>query len=117
MKYRKKKRGHLKKTSGAGKTRLNGEVKNLRKTALVLWQELQMLESFYCLEIKRQVNFFEEIRRFEIALIKRALLQTGGRQNESARLLGVSTSNLNNKIKRFGIPNRVSALTPINKLM
>lgn len=80
------------------------EIGNLRKTALTVWHELLMLESFYCLEGKDRVDFFEEVRRFEIRLIKRALFHAGGSQRKSARLLGISNSNLNNKIKRYRIP-------------
>ena len=95
-----------------GEVEWNKEVNNLRKVAVTLWQELQTLESVYCLEVKRQINFLEEVRKFEIMLIKRALFQTGGRQKNSARLLGVSTSNLNSKIKRYQIP----VSSAVNKL-
>jgi DNA-binding NtrC family response regulator len=48
-----------------------------------------------------QINLAEEVRRFEIALIRSALQRTGGRQRRAARLLGLKVSTLNAKIKRY----------------
>lgn len=50
-----------------------------------------------------RVNFFEEVRHFEMRLIKRALELTGGNQARAARLLGLGTTTLNYKIKTYGI--------------
>jgi len=82
------------------------EVNGLRKLALKLWHELQIMESMHCMEVHGQIDLHEEVTRFEITLIRRALLQTGGHQSESARLLGISLSSLNAKIKRYGIKVR-----------
>jgi DNA-binding protein Fis len=65
---------------------------------------LVTLESYYCLEIQDRVDLFEEVRKFETRLIKRALLHAGGNQRITARLLGINTSTLNMKIKRYRIP-------------
>jgi transcriptional regulator with GAF, ATPase, and Fis domain len=53
--------------------------------------------------IGRGVNFYEEVRRFEIDLIRRALEQTGGHQSRAARLLGMNATTLNSKIKTYNI--------------
>ena len=82
------------------------EVNGLRKLALKLWHELQIMESMHCMEVNGRIDLNEEVTRFETALIRRALLQTGGHQSESARLLGISQSSLNAKIKRYGIKVR-----------
>jgi DNA-binding NtrC family response regulator len=87
-----------------GEAEWNREVKELRKTTLLLWHDLLTLESYYCLEIQDRVDFFEEVRKFETRLIKRALLQAGGSQRKTARLLGINTQTLNSKIKRYRIP-------------
>jgi len=55
------------------------------------------------LNVKAGVNFFEEIRRFEVRLITRALELTGGNQSRAAKLLGLGTTTLNYKIKSYGI--------------
>jgi DNA-binding NtrC family response regulator len=54
-------------------------------------------------EIGRGVNFYDEVRRFEVDLIRRALDQTGGHQSRAARLLGMNATTLNSKIKTYNI--------------
>ena len=54
-------------------------------------------------DIARGVNFYDEVRRFEIDLIRRALDQTGGHQSRAARLLGMNATTLNSKIKTYNI--------------
>ncbi|MBA3713609.1 MAG: sigma-54-dependent Fis family transcriptional regulator [Pyrinomonadaceae bacterium] len=55
------------------------------------------------MEVGRGVNFYDEVRRFEIDLIRRALEQTGGHQSRAARLLGMNATTLNSKIKTYNI--------------
>jgi DNA-binding NtrC family response regulator len=43
------------------------------------------------------------VHHFEAALIRNALVKTGGRQRRAARLLGVKVTTLNTKIKRHNI--------------
>jgi DNA-binding NtrC family response regulator len=57
-------------------------------------------------DLSRGVNFYDEVRRFEIDLIRRALEQTGGHQSRAARLLGLNATTLNSKIKTYNIPAR-----------
>ena len=52
---------------------------------------------------KRGVNFYEEVTKFEIDLIRRALIHTEGNQRAAARLLGLKTSTLNSKVKTYNI--------------
>ena len=49
------------------------------------------------------VNFYEEVRRFEIALITRALRRTRGSQCKAASLLNLKRTTLNSKIKTYQI--------------
>lgn len=53
------------------------------------------------LSLKSRVDFFEEVRRFEMKLISRALELSGGNQARAARLLGLGTTTLNYKIKAY----------------
>ena len=55
------------------------------------------------IDIARGVNFYDEVKRFEIDLIRRALEQTGGHQSRAARLLGLNATTLNSKIKTNAI--------------
>lgn len=59
------------------------------------------------IDISRGVNFYDEVKRFEIDLIRRALDQTGGHQSRAARLLGLNATTLNSKIKTYNIDTRV----------
>src|SRR5436190_5737240 len=55
------------------------------------------------IDLARGVGFYDEVRKFEIDLIRRALEQTGGHQSRAARLLGLNATTLNSKIKNFNI--------------
>jgi len=55
------------------------------------------------IDIARGVNFYDEVKKFEIDLIRRALDQTGGHQSRAARLLGLNATTLNSKIKTYNI--------------
>jgi len=55
------------------------------------------------IDISRGANFYDEVRKFEIDLIRRALDQTGGHQSRAARLLGLNATTLNSKIKGYNI--------------
>lgn len=79
------------------------EQKQLKKLSRLVFYDIQRLESIFCLEVYNSINFFAEVRKFEVNLIETALLWAGGNQRRSAKLLGISSANLNNKIKSFGI--------------
>lgn len=55
------------------------------------------------IDLAKGVNFYDEVKRFEIDLIRRALEQTGGHQSRAARLLGLNATTLNSKIKTYNI--------------
>ncbi|HEV2765947.1 MAG TPA: helix-turn-helix domain-containing protein [Pyrinomonadaceae bacterium] len=61
------------------------------------------METFPLTDIRQGVDFYEEVMRFEVALIKRALAETGGQQRRAARLLGLKATTLNAKIKQYRI--------------
>lgn len=54
-------------------------------------------------DLSRGVNFYDEVRKFEMDIIRRALEQTGGHQSRAARLLGLNATTLNSKIKTYNI--------------
>ena len=57
-------------------------------------------------DISHGVSFYDEIKNYEIDLIRRALDQTGGHQSRAARLLGLNATTLNSKIKSYNIQTR-----------
>jgi DNA-binding NtrC family response regulator len=48
-----------------------------------------------------EMSFYEEVRRFEIRLITRALRLAHGKQTVAARLLGLKPTTLNAKMKQY----------------
>lgn len=61
------------------------------------------METFPLTDINQGIDFYEEVVRFEVALITRALAVTGGQQRRAARLLGMKATTLNAKIKHYRI--------------
>ena len=58
------------------------------------------------LDVGRGINFYDEVRRFEMDLIRRALEQTNWHQSRAARLLGMNATTLNSKIKAYNLQQR-----------
>ena len=58
------------------------------------------------IDIAHGVNFYDEVKKFEIDLIRRSLEQTAGHQSRAARLLGLNATTLNSKIKNYNIHPR-----------
>ena len=61
-------------------------------------------------DLGQGVDFYAEVRNFEITLITQALRKAGGSQIRAAALLGMNATTLNSKIKNYSItylkPNR-----------
>jgi DNA-binding NtrC family response regulator len=62
--------------------------------------------------LARGFNMTTEVRRFEQGIIERALELTKGNQKRAAELLGLQSSTLNTKIKKYGLKasRRTSAM-------
>jgi DNA-binding NtrC family response regulator len=75
----------------------------LKVLALALMNEIEALGQIQAQGPVRAINLSEEVRRFEIDLIRGALMQTGGRQRRAARLLGMKVPTLHAKMKRYQI--------------
>jgi DNA-binding NtrC family response regulator len=60
-------------------------------------------ETLNALDIGRGISFYDEVSRFEVELIRRALEITGGHQSKAAKLLGMNNTTLNSKIKVYNI--------------
>jgi DNA-binding NtrC family response regulator len=74
------------------------------KAALEMMRESEGASSE--IDIARGVSFYDEVKAFEMDLIRRALEQTGGHQSRAARLLGLNATTLNSKIKTYNIQPR-----------
>src|SRR5215510_2846167 len=58
----------------------------------------------------RELDFYLEVRRFEIFLIRYALRHTKGSQVKAARLLKMHETTLNSKLKNLNIDHREYAI-------
>jgi DNA-binding NtrC family response regulator len=65
--------------------------------------------------LEQGVDFYNEVSRFEIELIQRALLHTTGHQRRAASLLNLKVTTLHSKIKHYKISLSafVNALYPL----
>jgi len=75
----------------------------LKILALSLLREIASAENTNEGQGNDTIDLQAEVRRFETELIRSALIQTGGRQRQAARLLGTKVTTLNTKIKRYKI--------------
>ena len=81
----------------------HSNVTALKELTLRLLREVQAITEVRTLSLEGGVDFYGEVSRFEVDLIKRALLQTAGHQGRAARLLNLKVTTLNSKIKHYQI--------------
>ena len=97
---------------------LSSRIEVLRKLSLALTREIGDLANLQrTREEHRQIDFFDEVRRFEIDLILRALWRAGGNQRRAARMLGIKATTLSSKIKRYNIcpESIVACFSPLDE--
>ena len=86
-----------------------GRIELLEELTLALLREITILKDIKQLQAHddvRRLSLPEAVRRFEIEIIRRTLLSTGGHQARAAHLLGLNATTLNSKLKRYHInPN------------
>jgi DNA-binding protein Fis len=83
---------------------LNGKLILLKEILSSMLDQMETLRNVRAVSIRRGINLYDEVRRFEIDIIECALEQTSGNQARAARLLGINQTTLNQKIKRYNIP-------------
>ena len=82
---------------------LHNRLDDLRAMARSLLTELESLRLPVELEPGGGLNLDDELKRYEIGLIRAALDKADGSQTRAARMLGVKVTTLNTKIKRYQI--------------
>jgi transcriptional regulator with GAF, ATPase, and Fis domain len=85
------------------KAALDYRLKELKEVARTLFREIESLSMMQPDHQGEGVCLYDEVQRFETALIRHALGRTGGSQTLAAKLLGVKLTTLNSKIKRYKI--------------
>jgi transcriptional regulator with GAF, ATPase, and Fis domain len=79
----------------------HNRIELLREITLSLLSELESLGRSTAPDPDASLTLDEEVKRFEIALIRAALDQAHNNQARAARMLGVKPTTLNAKIKRY----------------
>ncbi len=93
----------------SGDERANNIIINLAKSEVLKTVAYALLRQAHGLaaqrkpDVRQGINFYDEVRRFEINLIKQALLYTNGRQKAAARLLKLNATTLHSKMNLYGI--------------
>jgi DNA-binding NtrC family response regulator len=64
---------------------------------------IEDLENFVWPPLHDDFDFYDEVRRFEMSLIRKALRVTRGSQIDAAKLLQLKATTLNAKIKKYRI--------------
>ncbi len=84
-------------------TSAGGDITSLRELTFKLLRKVESIGEGHSPDIESGLDFYDEVSRFEIDLIRRALVQTGGHQRRAARLLNLRVTTLNSKIKHYNI--------------
>jgi DNA-binding NtrC family response regulator len=74
-----------------------------REITATLLSDITSKVFFDHIELENGIKFDEEVKGFEIKLIKQALELVGGKQARAAKLLDIKRSTLSSKIKRYNI--------------
>lgn len=82
---------------------LSLKINLLRELTTALAEQVQSLNVPQPINIQSGINLHDEVRRFEIDMIKSALQYTNGHQRAAARLLGLKPTTLNAKLKLYKI--------------
>jgi DNA-binding NtrC family response regulator len=83
--------------------KMDDRISTLRQTVLQLLQEVESLTVAAPVGLKAGARLDEEVKQFEMNLIRTALGRTAGSQTRAAKLLGLKLTTLNAKIKRYHI--------------
>lgn len=82
------------------------KIEYLKKLVRTFLIEIVTLNLAHPQDVKRGLQFYDEVQRFEISLIERALIYSGGHQRRAATLLGLNATTLHSKMKQYGIKAR-----------
>jgi transcriptional regulator with PAS, ATPase and Fis domain len=82
---------------------LGEKIEDLTSIASALLEEIKSLQPSHTVDVRGGIDFYDEVKKFEVNLIKRALDRTGGHQTKAAELLNIKITTLNSKIKRYNI--------------
>ena len=79
------------------------KIEKLRNIARSLISDFDDIRAGSVSDLADGIDMNDEVRRFEVKLIRHALLAANGHQVRASRLLGLKPTTLNAKIKRYEI--------------
>ncbi len=82
---------------------ITNKLEALKVLANSILLEVVSLEQNKEVAARSHIDLTEEVQRFETDLIRCALVRTGGRQRQAAKLLHIKPTTLHEKMKRYGI--------------
>ena len=68
-----------------------------------LLEELETVNESEKVNFTDDFNLYDQIKKYEIDMIRHALYLTNNNQRVAARMLGINYTTLNSKVKRYGI--------------
>jgi DNA-binding NtrC family response regulator len=87
----------------------------LKTVAYTLLRQVYGVTEPQEVDASQGVDFYDEVRRFEISLIQQALFYTSGKQTAAAALLTLNVTTLHSKIKFYGIEMSAIKMSATNK--
>lgn len=82
---------------------LQNNLKHLNELVVEILDDVEEIGEDYSHKFGKDFCLSEEVKKYEIRLIKLALSLSGGKQRRAAKLLGLKNTTLNNKIVRYQI--------------
>ncbi len=79
------------------------QLQSLQQLTLELQRQLESFNQSPTSTGNGSLDFYTEVQRFEIALIKQALRVASGNQRKAAELLNLNSTTLNAMVKRYRI--------------
>ena len=84
------------------------QLEALKSLSQLLLREINSLDGMQAtlvgeIESDKPIKLLDEIQRFEANMIRCALIRSMGKQNKAAKLLGLNTTTLHAKIRRYKI--------------
>lgn len=87
----------------------------LKTVAYTLLRQVYGVTEPQEVDASQGVDFYDEVRRFEVSLIQQALFYTSGKQTAAAALLNLNVTTLHSKIKFYGIEMSAIKMSATNK--
>ena len=80
-------------------------LEQLVSLAKALASEIETLKAELTIDpdSNKQIDFYDEVERYEIELIRSALNRCNGNQTQAAKLLHLKSTTLNAKMKHYGL--------------